>query len=44
MRLIAFLSEIDVQCAETRYFALKTHSMHIIRFNAMKALKNVQTH
>ena len=27
-----------------RYFTLKTRFMHIISFNAMKALGNVQTH
>ena len=26
------------------YFALKTRLMHVIGFNAMKALGNVQTH
>ena len=44
MRLNAFFSKNDVKCAKTRYFALKMSFMHIIGFNAMKALGNVQTH
>ena len=44
MRLNAFFSKNDVRCAKTRYFALKTRFMHIIGFNAMKALEMVQTH
>ena len=44
MRLNAFFSKNDVKCAKTRYFALKTRFLHIIGFNAMKALGNVQTH
>ena len=42
LRFNAFFSEIDVKCAKTRCFALKTRFMHIIGFNAMKALGNVQ--
>ena len=42
--LNAFFSKNDVGCAKTRYFGLKTHFMHIIGFNAMKALGMVQTH
>ena len=44
LRLNAFFSKNDVRCAKTRYFALKTRFMHIIGFNAMKALGMVQTH
>ena len=44
MRLNAFFCKHDVKCAKTRYFALKTRFLHIIGFNAMKALGNVQTH
>ena len=44
MRLNAFFCKNDVKCAKTRYFALKTRFLHIIGFNAMKALGNVQTH
>ena len=44
LRLNAFLSKNDVKCAKTCYFALKTRFMHIIGFNAMKALGNLQTH
>ena len=44
LRLNAFFSKNDVKCAKTRYFALKTRSMHIIGFNALKALGYVQTH
>ena len=40
MRLNAFFSGNDVKCAKTRCFALKTCFMHIISFNAMKALGN----
>ena len=43
MRLNAFFSSNDVKCTKTSYFALKTRLMHIIDFNAMKALGNVQT-
>ena len=43
LRLNAFFSKNDVKCSTTRYFALKTHLMHIIGFNAMKAPGNVQT-
>ena len=38
LRLIAFFSKNDVKCAKTRYYAQKKRSMHIIGFNAMKAL------
>ena len=41
--LIAFFSKNYVKCFKTRYFALKTHFLHFIGFNAMKALGNVQT-
>ena len=44
LRLNAFFSKNDVRWAKTRYFALKTRFMHIIGFNAMKALGMVQTH
>ena len=46
LRLNAFFSKNDVRCAKTRYFALKTQTlfMHIIGFNAMKALGMMQTH
>ena len=44
LRLNAFSSKNDVRCANTRYFGLKTRLMHIISFNAIKALRNVQTH
>ena len=44
LRLNAFFSRNDVKCAKTRYFALKTRFLHIISFNAMKTLGNVQTH
>ena len=44
LRLNAFVSKNDVKCAKTRYFDLKTRFMHIISFNEMKALRNVQTH
>ena len=44
LRLNACCSESDVKCAKTRYFALKKRFLHIIGFNAMKALGNVQTH
>ena len=44
LRLNAFCSKNDVRCAKTRYFGLKTRLMHIIAFNAMKALGMVQTH
>ena len=43
MRLPEFFSKNDVKCAKTRYFALITRFMHIIGFNVMKALGNVQT-
>ena len=43
LRLKAF-SKNDVKCAKTRYFALKTRFLHLIGFNAMKELGNVQTH
>ena len=43
MRLNAFFGINDVKCAKTRYFALKTRFMHIVGFNTMKALGNVQT-
>ena len=41
--LIAFLGKNDVECAKTCYFELKRPFMHIIGFNVMKALGNVQT-
>ena len=44
MRLNAFLGNNDVKSAKTRHIALKTRLMHIIGFNAMKTLGNVQTH
>ena len=44
MQLITFFSKNDVKCAKTRYFALETRFKHIIGFNAMKAMGNVQTH
>ena len=34
----------DVRCAKTRYFELKTRFIHIVGFNAMKALGKAQTH
>ena len=37
-------SKNDVKYAKTRYFALKTRFLHIIGFNAIEALENVQTH
>ena len=37
-----YISKNDVRCAKTRYCALKTCFMHIIGFNAMKALGMVQ--
>ena len=40
--LNAWFSKNDVKCAKRRYFALKTRFMHIIGFDAMKALRNVQ--
>ena len=43
MRLNAFFSKNEVECAKTRYFALKTRFLHIVGINAMKALGNVQT-
>ena len=43
LRLRAFFSKNDVKCPKMRYFALKTRFMHIINFNAMKALGNMQT-
>ena len=43
MRLNAFFSGNYVKRAKTRYFALKPRLMHIIGFNAMKALGDVQT-
>ena len=43
MHLNAFLNNNDVKCTKTRCFALKTFFMHIIGFNAMKTLGNVQT-
>ena len=39
----ALFSKNVVKCAKTRCFALKTCFMHIIRFNAMKALGSVET-
>ena len=44
LRLNAFSSKNDVKCAKTRYFALKMRFLHLIGFNAMKAMGNVQTH
>ena len=44
LRLNAFFSKNDVKCAKTRYFALKPRFLHIIYFNAMKELGNLQTH
>ena len=45
LRFNAFLSKNDVKCAKTRPFELKTRFfLHIIGFNAVKALGNVQTH
>ena len=44
LRLNAFFIKNDVRCAKTRYFALKTRFMHIIGFNAMKAMGMVQMH
>ena len=41
--LNAFFSKNDVKCAITHYFALKMRFLHIIGFNAVKALGNVQT-
>ena len=43
LRVNAFFSKNDVRCAKTRYFALKTRFMHTIGFNAMKALRMVQS-
>ena len=43
LRLNAFFSKNDVNCVKTLHFALKTRFIHIIGFNAMKALGNVQT-
>ena len=42
LHLIAFLGKNDVECAKTCYFELETPFMHIIGFNVMKALGNVQ--
>ena len=42
--LNAFFSKNDVRCAKTLYLALKMRFMHLIGFNAMKALGRVQTH
>ena len=39
-----FFSKNDIRCAKTRYFALKTRFMHIIGFDAMKVLGNLQLH
>ena len=39
-----FFNKNDVKCSKTCYFALKTRFMHIVGFNAMKALGNLQTH
>ena len=39
-----FFSKTDVKYAKTQFFALKTRFLHIIGFNAMEALENVQTH
>ena len=45
LRLNAFFSKNDVKFAKTPYFAVETRFfLHIIRFNAMEALGNVQTH
>ena len=44
LRLNAFFSKNDVKYAKTGHFALKTRFLHIIGFNAMEALGNVQTH
>ena len=44
LRLNAFFSKNDVKSAESLYFVLKKRFMHIIGFDAMKALGNVQTH
>ena len=44
LRLNAFFSKNDIKCAKTRPFELKTRFLHIIGFNAMEALGNVQTH
>ena len=44
LRFYAFFSKNDVKCAKTRPFDLKTRFLHIIGFNAVKALGNVQTH
>ena len=42
LRLNVFFSKNDVKCAKARYFALKSlFCLHIIGFNAMKALGNV---
>ena len=43
MRLTAFFRKHDVNCAKTRYFAVKTGFMHI-SFKALKALGNVPTY
>ena len=37
-----FFNKNDVECAKTRYFVLKKRFMHIIGFNARKALGNVK--
>ena len=42
--LNAFFSKNDVKGGKMRFFALKTRFWHIIGFNAMKALGNVQMH
>ena len=44
LRLNAFFSKNDVKCAKTRSSAQKMRFLHIIGFNPMKALGNVQTH
>ena len=44
MHLVAFLGKNDVECAKTCHFELKPPFMHIIGFNVMKALGNMQTH
>ena len=43
LRLNGFFSKNDVKCAKTRFFALKTRFVHIIGFNSVKALGNVET-
>ena len=44
LRSNACFSKNDVKCDKLRYFALNTRFLHILGFNAMKALRKMQTH